>query len=372
MIRYTIMTTTHVTEVGWYLFSTDADKYWSELKINWGLENCTLFQYIYELTGVPIANETQLGNNNWSPINVGSNNNPSLTKYTAYWVNVINVTKGDNSVSPTIFYYSNNTITTLSDGLTSITSNSYSNDLSLDSVYIGSNVTSIGEGAFYKASSLTSITIPAGVSSIGLSAFSDMTSLASFTVNQSNNKYRDVSGVLFDSSGATLIQYPLGSTKTRYDIPTSVTNIGINAFQFATGLKSITIPSSVESIGEGAFYGATTLASITIPSSVKSIGEGAFSTATNLESVIFVSDSSLNSIGEQLFQGATKLESITIPEGVTIIGQSAFQGVSRLASIIIPSTRAATPPARNCIRTTIQPTSSACYACVRPRQAAQR
>jgi len=82
---------TTITNVGWYLFSTDADKSWSDLKINWGLENCTVYHYIYELSGVPIANETQLGNDNWSPINVGNNNNPSLTKYKAYWVRVTDI-----------------------------------------------------------------------------------------------------------------------------------------------------------------------------------------------------------------------------------------------------------------------------------------
>lgn len=162
--------------------------------------------YIYELSGVPIANETQLGNNNWSPINVGSNNNPSLINYKAYWVNVTEVNDGNNPVSQTIFYYSNNTTTTITD-LTSITSKSYKKDLSLNSVYIGSNVTTIGEGAFLDATSLTSVIFATGsqLESIGQNTFSGASSLTSIT------------------------------------IPSSVTNIGVEAFYRASSLTNVSL-----------------------------------------------------------------------------------------------------------------------------------
>ena len=81
--------------------------------------------------------------------------------------------------------------------------------------------------------------------------------------------------MLFDSSGATLIQYPIGNTRTTYAIPASVTIIGESAFQGASSLTSITIPASVESIGVSAFQGASNLVEVTftgstIPSSISS------------------------------------------------------------------------------------------------------
>ena len=273
-----------VTTIGWYLFSTDTNASWNDLKFKWGLENCTVYQYIYELSGVPIQNGTQLGNNNWSPINVGNNNNPSLTKYKAYWVNVTNV---DNLVSPTIFYYSNNTTNTLLD--VSITSDSYDKDVSLNRVYIGSNVTTIGENAFAYATALVSVTFASG---------------------------------------------------------SQLTSIGQYAFQGASSLTEITIPATVTSIGDYAFYQATGLTSITIPAGVTSIGISAFQNASSLTEITI--PTSVTSIGNYAFQNASSLTSITIPAGVTSIGQGAFQGTTNLTTVYIANGQLGiTSPAEN-------------------------
>ena len=88
--------------------------------------------------------------------------------------------------------------------------------------------------------------------------------------------------------------------KVTYDgVEYSVTSIGESAFDYCTGLTSITIPNSVTSIGDNAFYGCKGLTSITIPNSVTSIGYYAF-------------------------QGCKGLTSITIPNSVTTIDNNAF------------------------------------------------
>ena len=119
-------------------------------------------------------------------------------------------------------------------------------------------------------------------------------------------------------------------------IPTSVTAIGNNAFQYATGLTSVTFaePSSVTSIRANAFYGATSLTSITIPNSVTSIDNFAFYGATRLASVTL--PNGLTTISERVFQNTTVLTSITIPNSVTTIGFEAFRG-SGLTRLTIPS-----------------------------------
>ena len=87
-------------------------------------------------------------------------------------------------------------------------------------------------------------------------------SMDNITVSSSNTHYKTIDGVLFDSSGATLIQYNSGNTRSSYAVPTSVTTIVNPAFMGASHLNSITIPASVETIGGYAFYSTTHLKEI--------------------------------------------------------------------------------------------------------------
>ncbi len=141
--------------------------------------------------------------------------------------------------------------------------------------------------------------IQGSVTSIGDWAFSYCTSLTSIEVSVDNINYKSIEGVLFNKAGTELIQYPVGNSKTSYDIPISVTSIGDGAFSGCSSLTSITIPDSVTSIGDRAFFYCSSLTSITIPDSVTSIGDWAFF-------------------------GCTGLTSITIPDSVTSIGDYAF------------------------------------------------
>ena len=60
------------------------------------------------------------------------------------------------------------------------------------------------------------------------------------------------------------------------NIEYAVTSIGYYAFNYCSGLTSITIPNSVTSIRSSAFQGCYGLTSITIPNSVTAIGDYAF------------------------------------------------------------------------------------------------
>jgi len=111
--------------------------------------------------------------------------------------------------------------------LTSITSSDgYTYNSNLTSIYVGSNVTSIGGNAFSNCQSLTSATIGNSVTSIGSYAFYYCSGLTSIT------------------------------------IPDRVTTLGAYAFQGCTSLTSIIIPDSVTSIGSAAFYFCSSLATL--------------------------------------------------------------------------------------------------------------
>ena len=196
------------------------------------------------------------------------------------------------------------------------------------------SVTSIGNYAFTDCYSLTSITIPNSVTSIGWYAFSGCSSLTSINVDVNNPNYCSIDGVLFNKDKTTLIQYPIGNTRTEYTIPNSVTSIGEYAFRDCSSLTSITIGNSVTSIGRSAFYDCSSLTSITIPNSVTSIGDYALGYCSSLTSITI--PNSVTSIGDYAFWYCSSLTSITIPNSVTSIGSSAFEGCSSLTSITIP------------------------------------
>ncbi len=125
----------------------------------------------------------------------------------------------------------------------------------LTSVKIPDSVKSMGESAFSYCSGLTSITIGDSVSSIGDSAFNGCKSLTSISVDSANTAYSsDEYGVLFNKDKTELIQYPIGNTRTSYEIPDSVTSIVRSAFYRCAGLTSIAIPDGITSIGNMAFY----------------------------------------------------------------------------------------------------------------------
>ncbi|MDD5793040.1 MAG: hypothetical protein PUD22_10690 [Erysipelotrichaceae bacterium] len=63
------------------------------------------------------------------------------------------------------------------------------------------------------------------VTSIGFQAFCDCTSLTSINVDNENQYYCSVDGVLFSKDKTVLIKYPAGSTLKTYSIPNSVTFI---------------------------------------------------------------------------------------------------------------------------------------------------
>ncbi len=141
-------------------------------------------------------------------------------------------------------------------------------------------------------------------------------------VDEANQRYYDIDGVLYDGQTKQLMKVPENTYLTQIVIPSGVTSIGEWAFSECTSLSKITIPSTVESIGRGTFSYCTSLSEITIPSSVTSIGDHAFYECTSLSKITI--PSSVTSIGDDAFSYCTSLREITIPSSVTSIGRNAF------------------------------------------------
>ena len=117
-------------------------------------------------------------------------------------------------------------------------------------------------------------------------------------------------------------------------IPSGVTSIGEEAFQFCGSLTSVTIPDGVTSIGRKAFEDCDAMTSVTIPDSVTFIGEEAFCWCYRLTSVAI--PDSVTNINYGVFGFCSALTSVTIPDSVIRIGEEAFYCCESLTSLKLP------------------------------------
>jgi len=176
-------------------------------------------------------------------------------------------------------------VVVIKNGITSIGAWVFDSHVDITSVVIPNSVTSIGDRAFWGCHNLRSVAIPKSVTSIGNYAFF-MSGLTSIDVDERNTAYASIDGVLFNKTITKLIQYPAKKPEIHYAIPNSVTSIGIGAFCYCNGLRSIDIPNSLTSIEAAAFVHCWRLTSITIPNSVTSIGNYAFDKCSRLTEII--------------------------------------------------------------------------------------
>lgn len=96
------------------------------------------------------------------------------------------------------------------------------------------------------------------------------------------------------------------------NLPDTVTNIGISAFDGCNSLISIDIPDSVTNIGWLAFFGCSSLTSIEIPSSVTNIGDAVFRNCVSLSTVI-VNSTTPPTLGTGVFRNTATNLLIKVP-----------------------------------------------------------
>ncbi len=168
-------------------------------------------------------------------------------------------------------------------------------------------------------------------------------------VDEENEEYVDVDGVLFDREMTKILFFPT-TAPADFKVPDSITEIGDNLFA-SRSLTTISLPATLTRIGDGAFSGCKSLTTVIFRTELdeESAGKG-YQKAVELtigDSAFYQCDALTTidipertiSIGANAFQASgTKkgLESITLHEGLKSIGAQAFKN-SALTTIDLPA-----------------------------------
>jgi BspA type Leucine rich repeat region (6 copies) len=307
------------------------------------------------------------------------------------------------SVGPQAFFQANMmTSLTFGTNVTTIMQNAVFQCPALTTVVVPQSVTNIADGPFIDCKALTTISLtgtntfyvvtngvlftkslksliefPGGVGgSYSISGIVTNTgeafvgnSLSAINVDAANAIYASTNGVLCDKQLKQLVSYP-GTASGGYTVPGTVVSVVSAAFEYATGVTSVTMGSAVTNIGYAAFYDCSALTSIdvnstntyysttnsvlfdkaksvliqypsglpgtyVVPNTVSNIIDGAFGDAAGLTSAV-ISDNVTN-ISFETFYSCINLSSVVLGAKVATIQQAAFFFCPALKSIIFPA-----------------------------------
>ena len=190
-------------------------------------------------------------------------------------------------------------------------------------IKLPNDLKSIGNLAFYRTA-IQSIDFPSSLTDLGYNAFDDCQSLESVTFNSANTNIGDYA---FGNCGSL----------KNVSLPKNLTILNSSTFYYCTLLASISLPATLQQIGDGCFF-ETALTSIVFPDGLKTIGDYAFG-YTGLEEVIL--PQGLTDIGRDAFVYCENLKTLQLPVSSTICYNSTFFGCNNLEKVICPAT---TPP----------------------------
>ena len=245
----------------------------------------------------------------------------------------------------------------------------FANCYSLDNVVLPETVVMIQENAFYNCYSMTKFEVGKNVTEIVNNPWGDCSSLKGISVNENNEKFCSIDGVLFNKAKDTRLAYPDGHGNS-YTVPEGTTKIGDYAFYYAEHLESVTLPETVKTIGTAGFFYCDEMASFNLPAGVEEIGVGAFYKTIALKNFTVDSKneyykafggviynkagtvlvnfpcgrtgeytplSSTYAVADYAFGGAY-VEKVNLPEGCELIGGGAFAS-SKVYAVEMPGVK---------------------------------
>lgn len=192
--------------------------------------------------------------------------------------------------------------------------------------YEGVPVTKIADFSATNLEYVTDFSIGKNVKEIGVWALENNQHITAYDVDDNNEHFCDVDGVIYTKDMKTLLFYPIAK-----DLVEEKNNEG-NIIE----VSEYTIPDGVETIRTKAFYKCYLLKEIIIPDSVKKIEEKAFFRCDKIGELKL--PQSLEFIGKDAFSYCYGLKELDIPANVTQIDEYAFYNCTNLLTINIDNT----------------------------------
>ena len=122
---------------------------------------------------------------------------------------------------------------------------------------------------------------------------------------------------------------------TAVNIPNTVTEMGVYAFQGCSALESVVIPPSFTAFHSiYAFYGCESLKSVTLPDTLTDLGQWTFYGCKSLKSLTI--PSGVKEIGYMTLHGCG-FSSLTIPDSVTYLDQNSISFCGNLTTLYLGS-----------------------------------
>lgn len=199
-------------------------------------------------------------------------------------------------------------------------------EIAFKKLIIEEGITQINSRRFLGSSALESVSLPKTITNLGEYAFENCQSLKEILVDDENENFKSVDGVLYTKNMQKLLVYPSNKEDADFSIPETVRSLGDYAFDYNQNLENITIPAGLSSMGEyEPFYCAKSIKCFNVAT-----GNGYY---TSKDGCLYSKD--LKKLIKYTI--ALDAKSVTI-DGVTMINDNAFYNSANLEEIVLKNT----------------------------------
>ncbi len=152
----------------------------------------------------------------------------------------------------------------LPDSLKVIEDKAFMRCYSLSFIAFNDNIESIGKESFSFCGKLKVVRFGKGIKSISSSAFNDCDKLAIFDVDEENDSFLTMDGLLYSKDGKRVIRCPEGSTFDLINLLDTVEIIEPWCFSKCLNLVDVILPRSLKTVGAYAFNDCRNIISLTL------------------------------------------------------------------------------------------------------------